>query len=190
MLLGHFGSYGDSVATLLEERLPAIMDAKARPSLLLIGARSEAFRAALIARHPAWDARVHATGYVAPARLASYLEACDLFVQPYPDGITSRRTSAMACLSLGLPIVTTTGALTESLWEESGGVVLAPLSTPAGFASAVIKLIEDPAERSRVARCGLRTYRDHFNVGTVAATLRAASTAGLYPVDFKGAESH
>ena len=68
-LVGHFGSYGRDIAALLEDRLPAIMDSHLRPSLLLIGARSEAFRAALIARHPAWSSRVHATGYLSAADL-------------------------------------------------------------------------------------------------------------------------
>ncbi len=48
-------------------------------------------------------------------------------IQPYPDGISSRRTSAMAGLALGLPIVSTSGHLTETIWAEHAAVVLTPI---------------------------------------------------------------
>ncbi len=132
-LIGHFGSYGEGVSALLEGRLPAIMESAAKPALLLIGARSDVFCHALIARHPEWSARVHATGYVPTTVLAGYVSACDLLLQPYPDGITSRRTSAMACLSVGRAVVTTSGHLTEPLWAESGAVATADVADVEGF---------------------------------------------------------
>jgi hypothetical protein len=173
-IVGHFGSYGRDVAALLEERLPGILDCGSRPVLVLIGAGSEPFRSALIDRHPAWASRVHATGYVTPTDLGRYLDICDVFVQPYPDGITSRRTSAMACLSHGRPVVTTSGHLTEALWAESGAVALADVSCPGGFAWAVARLLEDPEERGRLGSEGLSLYRARFAVNHVVTALRAA----------------
>ena len=178
-LIGHFGSYGHEVSTLLMSALPAVMESSAQPSLLLIGARSQAFRETLIARQPAWSTRVHATGYVASADLTRYLNLCDLFLQPYPDGISSRRTSAMACLALGRPLVSTTGHLTEPLWETSGAVKLAPVSEPRELASAALRLMTDPGERARLGRAGQRLYRDRFTLSSVAATLKAASSEAM-----------
>jgi hypothetical protein len=100
-LLGHFGSYGPAVSALLEARLTSLMDGAVLPSLLLLGSGSERFRDGLLARHPSWKTRVHASGYLSAADLRAHITACDVFVQPYPDGISSRRTSAMACLSVG-----------------------------------------------------------------------------------------
>jgi glycosyltransferase involved in cell wall biosynthesis len=173
-IVGHFGSYGRDVAALLEERLPGILDSDSRPLLVLIGAGSEAFRAALVERHPSWASQVHATGYVPPEALAGHLEACDLFLQPYPDGITSRRTSAMACLSVGRAVVTTSGRLTEPLWRESGAVVLLDVSNPAGFAEAAVHLLRDRAELVRVAESGRRLFDRQFDVAHTVAALRAA----------------
>ncbi len=173
-IVGHFGSYGRDVAALLEERLPGILGSRIQPLLLLIGAGSEAFRAALVDRHPSWASRVHATGYVPPAALAGHLEACDLFVQPYPDGITSRRTSAMACLSVGRAVVTTSGHLTEPLWKESGAIVLLDVSNPTGFAEAAVRLLDDRAERGRIAESGRRLFDGQFDVAHIVAALRAA----------------
>jgi hypothetical protein len=170
-LVGHFGSYGQDIAALLEDRLPAIMDSHLQPSLLLIGARSEAFRAALIARHPAWSSRVHATGYVSPTELTPHLQACDVFLQPYPDGITSRRTSAMACLRLGLPTVTTTGHLTERLWEERGAVALSDVADPDRCAAAVLQLLENRDARQQLGQTGQRLYREQFSIDRVVDAL-------------------
>jgi glycosyltransferase involved in cell wall biosynthesis len=163
-LIGHFGSYGDEFSSLLERRLPAIMESALKPALLLIGARSHAFCDALIARHPAWSARVQATGYVPTSALARYLSACDLFLQPYPDGITSRRTSAMACLSTGRPIVSTSGHLTETLWADSGAVALADVGDVDGFTAAAMRLMSDDDARQRLGQQGQRVYRERFSV--------------------------
>jgi glycosyltransferase involved in cell wall biosynthesis len=173
-IVGHFGSYGRDVAALLEERLPTILNSDSQPLLLLIGAGSEAFRAALVDRHPSWASRVHATGYVSPAALAGHLRACDLFLQPYPDGITSRRTSAMACLSVGRAVVTTSGHLTEPLWKESGAVLMRDVSNPAGFAEAAVRLLGDRAERDRLAESGRRLFDRQFDVAHTVAALLAA----------------
>lgn len=173
-LLGHFGSYGSDISRLLEERLQPVMDGSLAPSLLLLGAESGRFRQQLLTRHPSWSARVHAAGYVAPASLGVHIAACDVFVQPYPDGITSRRTSAMACLSQAKPVVTTTGHLTEALWAETGAVLLADVADRSAFASAVSFLLGDERARKDLSRRGHQIYVERFTVGRVVDALRAA----------------
>ena len=173
-LIGHFGSYGGVVSGLLAERLPAIMESASQPSLLLIGAGSDAFRTALIDRHPTWTTRVHATGFVQSAHLSRYLDACDLFLQPYPDGISSRRTSAMACLSRGRAVVTTSGHLTEPLWEESGAVLLADVADSAAFAETVTRLLRSPGERHQLAARARSLYEQRFDLTHTVAALQAA----------------
>lgn len=173
-LVGHFGSYGNSVSSLLEERLGPIMDSRPWPALLLIGAGSETFQGRLVAAHPTWVGRVHATGYIGPQQLRGCLEACDVLVQPYPDGISSRRTSAMAGLSLGRPVVTTSGHLTEGLWGETGAVMLTDVVDPEGFASAVNQLLADDERRHTLGAHGRQVYEEHFSVGRTVNALRAA----------------
>jgi glycosyltransferase involved in cell wall biosynthesis len=162
------------VTALLEQRLPPVMDGPLKPSLLLLGSGSEQFRDALVARYPMWQARVHATGYLSATDLSAHIAACDLFAQPYPDGITSRRTSAMACLSRGRPIVTTTGHLTEPLWAETGAVALVDVADSAAFVSAVVDLLAHDTARAEIGQRGGRVYRERFSVMHVVNTLRAA----------------
>jgi len=47
-----------------------------------------------------------------------------VLLQPYEDGVTTRRGSIIAALALGVPVVTTTGRMTEPLWRASAAVTL------------------------------------------------------------------
>jgi glycosyltransferase involved in cell wall biosynthesis len=173
-LIGHFGSYGPAVTTLLFTHVPPIMDSAFKPSLLLLGAGSEECREALVTRHPAWATRVHAAGYVASSDLAAHIAACDLFVQPYPDGVTSRRTSVMACLSSGRPVVTTIGHLSEPLWAETGAVAIADVTDSTAFAAAAVGLLANADARAALAARGQHVYAERFSVHKVIDALRAA----------------
>jgi glycosyltransferase involved in cell wall biosynthesis len=150
------------------------MESPLAPSLLLLGAGSDRFRVELLVRHPSWSSRVHASGYVEPSALGALIAACDVFVQPYPDGITSRRTSAMACLSHAKPVVTTSGHLTEGLWAETGAVQLVDVTDAAAFSSAVARLLSDEHARAELGRRGHQAYAERFSVRRVIEALRAA----------------
>ena len=174
ILLGHFGSFGKDVTALLEERLDPIMRHTSQPSLLLLGSGSDSYRDRLLDAHPQWVGRVRSAGYVPGAHLAEHIAACDLFLQPYPDGITARRTTAMACLSQARPVVTTDGASTESFWVESGAVALANVHDVETFAGAVAALIEDPRRRFTLGVSGQALYARSFDVSRVVGMLKAA----------------
>ena len=173
-LLGHFGSYGMEVTRLLDTRLAPLMEDPLAPSLLLLGSGGERYRDTLLDRHPSWSTRVHAAGYLSADDLSAHIAACDLFVQPYPDGISSRRTSAMACLSQARPLVTTKGHLTEALWLEHEAVVLVDLADSTAFARVAVQLLHDRGARQRVARRGRLLYQSAFAVDRVISALRAA----------------
>jgi glycosyltransferase involved in cell wall biosynthesis len=173
-LIGHFGSFGVDVTSLLEAWLPAVMAHAAQPSLLLLGSGSDAYRNRLIEQHPHWATRIHSAGYVPGSLLAEHIAACDLFVQPYPDGITARRTTAMACLSQGRPVVTTEGASTEAFWSKTGAVALAGVHEPDACVAEVAALIEDSRRRQALGAEGRALYLREFDLSHVVGTLKAA----------------
>ena len=173
-IVGHFGSHGALVAPLLDACLPSIMTGPCTPALLLLGADSEAYRDALVARHPEWAPRVHASGFLDGEALAAHLAACDVLVQPYPDGVTSRRTSVMACLSQGRAVVTTAGRLTEPLWHSSRAVLLSPVTEPDAIGENVVRLLADAGARAELGRLARQLYLDTFSVERVVSALRAA----------------
>src|SRR5207253_1147370 len=87
--------------------------------------------------------RVAAPGGQVAEELSVHLAACDVFVQPYEGGISSRNSSLMACLAHGRPVVATAGRLTEPLWAESAAAVLVPEHDPSALASTVLRLLQD-----------------------------------------------
>lgn len=175
LVVGHLGTYGPHIASMLMERLPAVLAHPARPRVLLIGAGSDTFLPRLLARCPDSADAVHASGTVTAGDLAAHVAACDVMVQPYPDGISARRTSAMAALLLGIPIVTTTGRLTEALWEASGAVKLSPVGDLAGFPDHVRQLLEHPDERRQMAHKARALYDELFDLRLTVAALRTAA---------------
>jgi glycosyltransferase involved in cell wall biosynthesis len=133
---------------------------------------SDLFAAQLAATHPDLRPRLHATGTLPAEAVAAHLCACDLLLQPYPDGATGRRTSLMAGLALGVPIVTTCGPLSERLWLDRALVEMAPAGDQAALLGAVEKLLGDPAGRARLGRRGRRGYEEHFSLERTVAVLR------------------
>lgn len=176
-LVGHFGTYGEQIAGTLREILPRLLSCEeARCAVLLLGRGSKEMRAELLRTRPELAGRLHAAGTLPPEEVSRHLAACDLLVQPYPDGVSTRRTSVMAGLAHGLPVVTTKGALTESLWEESGAVLLTEPGDVIGMARAVGELLADAARRKGLGELARATYRLHFDLPHLMAKLREGHT--------------
>ena len=174
-LVGHFGTYGVHVSAELRRVLPEILRADTRRVGVLIGRDSEKFAASLVHAHPFLAARIRAIGYLAPEEAAAQLAACDLLIQPYPDGVSTRRTSVMAGLALGRPIVTTAGALTEGVWRESQAVALVPAENPAAFIDAAEFLLTNTNEREAYGVRARAFYAAHFALDQTICRLRAES---------------
>jgi glycosyltransferase involved in cell wall biosynthesis len=174
-LVGHFGTYGSPVASLLLDGLIELLSTLPAPHVLLIGTGSERFRREFLQQHPTYAQRITATGPLDEALLAAHIAACDVLVQPYPDGISSRRTTAMAGLSLGVPVVTTGGALTESFWESSNAVRLARVGDTTTLVGHVERLLRYPDERTQLVSTAKALYLGMFDVTRVVAALRTAA---------------
>lgn len=189
--LGHFGTFGGAVAEMLANCLPRLLSDPSRTALL-VGRGGEGFAENLIRRHPALTGRVRATGGVPAGEVAAGLGSCDLLLQPFPDGVSSRRTSVMAGLALGLPIVSTIGDLSEPIWAKERLLALAPAGDEAAFVAAANVLLGDAEERHQLGERARRGYAEWFSLERTIATLRdhdsraagfiaAVRTAGMNP---------
>ncbi len=174
ILIGHFGTYGAPITSLLEPILFALAEEPMNQRVLLMGMGSEEFRSAAVAKNPRLASLLRATGALAPAALSAHVAACDLLVQPYPDGVSSRRTSLMLGLNLGKALVSTTGPLTEPLWEQSGAIHLAPVGNTKAVLDLVRKLRSDPAKRRQMGEAAFNLYKKYFDVSHTIATLRGS----------------
>ena len=173
VILGSFGTFGGKIRKVLSRILPPLLISDPLRIGLLLGRGSEGLANEILCDHPTLTDRLVAFSDLSPELLSLSLQTCDLLVQPYPDGVSSRRTSVMAGLAHGLPIVTTEGFLSERLWAETGCVVLASASDKDALIQAVELLILDPGRRAILGEQALATYTKTFCVEhTVKELLR------------------
>jgi glycosyltransferase involved in cell wall biosynthesis len=175
-LIGHFGTYGANISEMLFSILPRVMHSGAGRSLLLLGRNSNIFAEQFINRHPELAPRIHSLDALADRELANSLAACDLVLQPFPDGASGRRGSLMASLALGMPVVTNFGPLSEPIWKESRGAKVLPENANAqDWGGAVDALERDDSARIDLGRNASDFYKAHFSIQRTVAILRSTA---------------
>ncbi len=171
-IVGHFGAYDRDNIELLFASVSPLVDNGSKHVLLLLGKGGERVRDKFIDLHPEMKERVHATGALDAVDLSLHLGACDVMLQPYADGVSSRRGGTMAALAHGLPVITTSGRLTEPLWAESGAVAIVPVDDVVGVAAATSRLLPDVHARSIMGRSAKALYAERFDVQVIIRALR------------------
>jgi hypothetical protein len=138
----------------------------ASPPLIVIGADAETARRHHTARH--WfDGRWEWRGFVAPGEALALLARARLVLAPFEDGLTGRRTSAMAALSAGARLVSSRGPLLDPAFDD-GPVQLATTQQEFAFlASRAWAEPDDPVRRA--AR--LHWHHDHLDPEELDARL-------------------
>ena len=173
-IVGHFGAYDRENISLLVDAVSPLIGNGGKDVLLLLGKGSKEVRDTLIAHHPEVKERVHATGALDAIELSVHLGACDVMLQPYIDGVSSRRGSTMAALAHGRPVITTGGRLTEPLWAESEAVAIVPVEDVTELTAVTKRLLPDIATRSRMGRSAKALYAERFDVQVIVSLLRTA----------------
>jgi glycosyltransferase involved in cell wall biosynthesis len=111
-------------------------------------------------------------GYQPPAPLAERLAASDLFLAPFVDGVSTRRTTVMAALQHGLPTVATDGALTDQVLRRADPALqLVPVARKDSFVNATLRLTMSPEERQVVGRAARQLYEEQFDWPVIALRL-------------------
>lgn len=154
LMLGHFGSiYPGKQPEAVLEIASALKARGENPLLVFIGSFVKATDgieetfAARVAELGLTD-NVVVTGYVAsPEALFGLFEAVDAFAYILPEGLTSRRSSVLACVQSGRPVVVTAPAHAEEFDHhprfrallEQGAIVSVPRSAgPDAYADKVL----------------------------------------------------
>jgi glycosyltransferase involved in cell wall biosynthesis len=170
-IVGHFGTYSPQSQELLMEVFGALLQSDEKTACLFAGRGSAPFHDYFVSRHPGVAHRVHAIETDCAQTLSANLAACDVMVQAYPDGVTTRRASLMASLALGKAIVTNCGNLTEPLWKESAAVALVPGWSPQTITVQVRELLLHEAERANLGARAAALYGDRFALRQTLKTL-------------------
>lgn len=179
LIVGHLGTYSSELRRILEPALPKILREVPNASALLMGNRSDLFAADLKAATPDLADRIHGVGLLPDSDLATHIAACDLALQPYPDGLSSRRTSLMNLISRGVAVVSNMGHLTESLWTESHAIALSSTTEATQLASLCTQLLGDAQRRQELAHAARALYSSRFDWSNVITALRSSPEAAF-----------
>lgn len=139
--------------------LHAIEQRVERPVLMNLGSEATAVNP----NASRWE--VITSGTVSDDRLAALLAASDVFLSPFVDGVSTRRTSVMAALQHALPIVgTATDEETDSVFHRAtSALVLTPAPDVRAFAASAAEVAADAARRMQLGTEARRLYDEHFS---------------------------
>jgi glycosyltransferase involved in cell wall biosynthesis len=119
--------------------------------------------------------RVRRLGWLPPERLSQVLQALDLALAPYEDGLTLRRTGAMAALAHGVALVSSRGPLFDPALDAAAACA----SGADAFVASARALVADGAARAALGARGRSFHREHGSVevlaGRVIATIGEAA---------------
>ncbi len=153
MILAHFGLYypGKGAGQILEAA-GKWKEADRAFRLFMIGGRREddgGFYPELQDRAKAHGLadEVIWTGYISAERVTEILLAADLFLAPYEGGISSRRSSLMAAIVHGLPIVSTPSNIATRYFRAGENFAPVPFGDAGALTDVVAALMDDPARR-------------------------------------------
>jgi glycosyltransferase involved in cell wall biosynthesis len=174
VLLAHFGfAYpGKGIETLLDAARRLSADG-VKFVLLMIGgawpgaedyydALRETSRASALGDHVRWLGHAH------DLRVSAWLTAADIYVLPYDDGISARRSTLMAGIANRLPIVSTHARTPDSRFRDGDHLRLVPPRDPAALAAALAELARSPELRRRL-EAGIADVGRQFAWPAIAA---------------------
>jgi hypothetical protein len=179
LLIGHFANYSDYSVGQLSQVIPGLLSSDRGLSLLLLGANSNELRPHLLERNHHLEGSIHASGPLARQDLSSALSACDVMVQPYPDGVSTRRSSTSALMAHGRAVVTTAGIATEALWMNDDAVAMAPADDASRLREVTAQMLSSAELRDRYAQGALKLYDERFALRhTIAALIGDSPVRG------------
>jgi glycosyltransferase involved in cell wall biosynthesis len=178
VVLAYFGFLNESKGG---EDLIAVLDQLCRQGidayLLMIGgdigdsdpsnvAYAQRVKAAIAARN--LSERIIFTGYVDLAAVSANMLAADLAVMPYRDGVSFRRTTLIALLKHGLPIISTHPPSPLPQITDGVNMLLAAPGDVTGLTQQALRVADDPPLRQRL-QAGAIALSQPFDWSTVAA---------------------
>jgi len=171
-IVGHFGTFGRFHVALLAPTIERILDGAADRAMLLIGRNGAQLRDTIVLHRPDLDARITVTGELAPHEVSAHLVACDVLLQPYDDGISARRSTAMAGMALGKAIVSNRGVATSEPWTDGHVALLTDAPDPESLANGVAALLADAERRHLLGRAARNEYQQRFTLEHSVTLLR------------------
>jgi len=106
------------------------------------------------------------------AELSYALRASDMLLLPFTDGVSTRRTTLMAGLAHGLPVVGLRAPESDRSLLTPGALILTPVGDRVAFARAVVSLSTDSGRLREIGEAGRRLYAERFAWPVIARMVR------------------
>jgi glycosyltransferase involved in cell wall biosynthesis len=82
-------------------------------------------------------------GRLSEIEISQWLQISDIFLVPHQCGLNAKRSTVMAALQHGLPIVGTSGYMTDAFWTDLEGVTLVPVNNSHQWCKSVVNICND-----------------------------------------------
>lgn len=113
------------------------------------------------------EGRITFTGYLDQKEAAEGLASCDYTVLPFNYGASTKRSSLLAALACGCPVITTSDDSLPPFFENGRNIVLVPPRDPLQLAEAMIHLGKDSALLQKIG-AGAKTLTRYFSWDKIA----------------------
>lgn len=119
---------------------------------------------------------IRSDGALPPEEVSHRLAAADLYLAPFVDGASTRRTSLMTGLQHGLPVISTLGPLTDDVLAREAGraLLLADVNAKQDWVGAVLRAANCSALREQLGVAGREFYEANFSWPRIGARLLEA----------------
>ena len=111
--------------------------------------------------------RVYWTGYTSLEEVSANLLAADVVVMPYRDGVSFRRTTFIAALCHGRPVVTTYPTVPLVELQDGENVLLVPPRDVEALAGAIARLAGDASLRAQLS-AGAAALGERFDWAVIS----------------------
>jgi glycosyltransferase involved in cell wall biosynthesis len=139
--------------------------------LLVFGRHAELREAELREGFGRLPVELSVEGVLKPDQVVKRLSACDvlLFIR---GPISSRRSSALAGIACGLPVIAYSGSETAPPITEAGVILVSP-DQPDQLNSSLVRVLSDHGFRERLAAKSRAAYQTYFAWRAIAARFAA-----------------
>lgn len=163
-LVGHFGTYGSQAGQKVLNLIDFLFSQNLSYKFLLLGKNGDLFLKEVESKRPELKGKILAPGIQSLEEISIGISACDVMIQPYGGGISTRNGSLMAVLSHGIPCVANRGHVTDPEWDEWGIVDLVDEDDFSAMVKKVKGLLNDPILRAKRREKILAHYDRYFSL--------------------------
>jgi glycosyltransferase involved in cell wall biosynthesis len=112
---------------------------------------------------------VRQPGPLPAEEVSQHLAASDLVLLPFTDGMSTRRSTLMAALAHGRPVLGLSGPRTDAILDDdSAALVLTPLGDRNAYARTAAALAKDRGQLQQIGDSGHDLYRARFDWPVIA----------------------